>query len=250
MSNVVRVRNGIPQWPYTISQLRIDEPQISLSNNPSAAELAALVTLDPPIFVYYVQPTAKPLFDETTQVVVPVFPVLVGDVWEQRWAVQNLPTRPADQPGFVVSLAGPVIDNTVSPPSYTYTWVVTELPPDYAGLHAEIEGSDLMDVALRKSTPTLTLSTGAARTLNESYTALNRINDVYAIERTSRELMVILDKLISRYNSELTDTPTLITRFQDRLTAWVNAVNFSTGDRDTLRGYLLQYVPTRGYLVP
>ena len=252
MSDLLRVRNGTPQWPYSLAQLRADEPRLSFSSDPSDEDYAALATqLDPPIFVYRVQIVGQPAYDTATQVIVPGFPELLPDgKWYQVWIIQDLPPRPADQPGFVVSLRGPVIDRSVSPPSYFYEWIVTELPPNYEGLHIDLDGSDLMDVVSRRSTPVLVLSTGAARSLGEAYTALNTINGVYAIERTSRELMSILDRLTTRYQNDLTDTPTLRTRFQNRLTAWVNAVDFNAEDRDTLRAYLLQYVPTRGYTVP
>ena len=70
---------------------------------------------------------------------------------------------------------------------------------------------------------------------------------VWAIERTTRQFEAILSKLATSGDN---GDATKISRFQARLTAWVNAVNFNTTDRDILRAYLLQYVPTRGYTVP
>jgi hypothetical protein len=162
---------------------------------------------------------------------------------------------PTAEPGFRVDAGQPVFDAVNL--TYTNTWVVTELPPDYAGLHSALEGSDLMDVVGLRATPTLSLSpAGAGRTTAEIYTALNRLNDANAAERTSLQLMVTLGRLVDLYKAPAFgvpargDNPTIVTRFQTRLTAWVNAVNFSADDRGQLRAYLLQYVPTRGYTVP
>ena len=77
---------------------------------------------------------------------------------------------------------------------------------------------------------------------------------VWNVGRTTRQFMATLNTMVARYAPEpgatYGDTANLRTRFQDRLTAWVITVNFNSTDRDQLRAYLLQYVPTRGYLVP
>lgn len=79
--------------------------------------------------------------------------------------------------------------------------------------------------------------------------------NVWAIERATRRFMNVLERMVGLYvsdgfNSAPGDNATIIARFQTRLNEWVTAVNFNAEDRDALRGYLLQFVPTRGYLVP
>ena len=67
-------------WPYSISQLRTDEPSRSFSRAPSAVDLAAYD-------VYPVVEADKPAYDPTTQKVVEVEPVLVDGDWIQQWEV-------------------------------------------------------------------------------------------------------------------------------------------------------------------
>lgn len=96
--NLVRLRDGSPQWPYTLATLRVDEPRLSLSQRPHAAELAALSTLDPPVLVFEVQPTEAPPFDPGTQRLVQAMPELVNGQWLQRWDIEDLPPPPEPEP--------------------------------------------------------------------------------------------------------------------------------------------------------
>jgi hypothetical protein len=96
--NLIRVRDNIPQWPYTVAMLRADEPRLSISQRPHAGELAALQTLDPPIYVYAVEPTERPAHDRTQQTLKQVHPVLADGVWQQRWEVVDLPPAPPQDP--------------------------------------------------------------------------------------------------------------------------------------------------------
>lgn len=235
---------------------------------------------------------------------------------------------PADQPGFRVDPGEPIFDAVNL--TYTNTWVLVELLPDYAGLKAMISDSSLMDRVTNKQTPVETITThrnGRAQSGGSNFIVLDaaasdadnaylgsvmlvptgtgsgnafictgytgatrqanlvRISgdgspfvldgttryrmypleamhavsvdaaDVWAIERTTRKFMAVLDRLVSLYvsdgfNPAPGDNLTITTKFQDRLNEWVTAVNFNTEDRDSLRAYLLQYVPARGYIVP
>lgn len=96
--NLLRVRDSVPQWPYSRSQLAADEPRLSISAQPHAGELALMATLDPPVLVYQVQPAEQPTYDPLTQRVEQVMPEPVNGQWLQRWEVVNLPPAPLQEP--------------------------------------------------------------------------------------------------------------------------------------------------------
>ena len=77
------------RWPYSLSQLRADEPSRSFSVAPSDAELAEFD-------VYRVQPTEQPSYDPTTHRVVEVQPVEVDGRWLQAWQLVELTPAEAD----------------------------------------------------------------------------------------------------------------------------------------------------------
>ena len=77
------IRLNPTRWPYSLQQLREDEPGRSFSAAPRAHELAYFQ-------VFAVQPTAQPAFDADLQKVVEVMPVLVAGQWQQQWEVVAL----------------------------------------------------------------------------------------------------------------------------------------------------------------
>jgi hypothetical protein len=77
------IRLNPTRWPYSLQQLREDEPGRSFSAAPRAHELAYFQ-------VFAVQPTAQPAFDPDLQKVMEVMPVLVEGVWQQQWEVVTL----------------------------------------------------------------------------------------------------------------------------------------------------------------
>ena len=81
--SMIRVLDGSTVWPYSLSQLRADEPSRSFSNRPSAAELAIYG-------VFHVQPTAAPEYDPATHRVVELPPVLTDGQWQQAWELVEL----------------------------------------------------------------------------------------------------------------------------------------------------------------
>ena len=81
--SMIRVTEAGTVWPYSLNQLRADEPSRSFSNRPSAAELAHYG-------VYQVQATAAPDYDPATHRVVKLPPVLSDGVWQQAWELVEL----------------------------------------------------------------------------------------------------------------------------------------------------------------
>ena len=80
------IRTGATNtWPYSISQLRKDEPSRSFSRSPSDVDLAVYD-------VYPVVEAAKPAYDPAIQKVVEVEPALVDGEWIQQWEVVALTT--------------------------------------------------------------------------------------------------------------------------------------------------------------
>lgn len=89
MSQLLRVTDGRVTWPYSLNQLRADEPSRSFSGSPSDAELAVFG-------VFRVQPTAQPSYDPATHRVVEVQPVEQGSTWQQAWELVELTPAEAE----------------------------------------------------------------------------------------------------------------------------------------------------------
>jgi hypothetical protein len=93
-ASFLRIRDNVPQWPYSVAQFRADEPQLSISNDPHVGELASYASLNPPILIYKVTPT-NPLdvtnFSEPrTQRASESEPVQNTEGnWEQTWTVRD-----------------------------------------------------------------------------------------------------------------------------------------------------------------
>jgi hypothetical protein len=83
----IKLNDGQPQ-PYSIGQLRRDNPQVSF---PSTIPADTLAEYD----VYEVTETPQPSYDSSTQSISQAVE-LVEDVWTQVWAVAPLPQDQAE----------------------------------------------------------------------------------------------------------------------------------------------------------
>jgi hypothetical protein len=83
------IRTNPIRWPYSLAQLRIDEPSRSFSASPSAAELAHYE-------VFRVQPQRQPAYDPATHKAVEVQPALVDGQWVQQWELVELTPEEAE----------------------------------------------------------------------------------------------------------------------------------------------------------
>lgn len=85
------ISNGkVEKYPYSIGDLRRDNPQTSFPKNPPDNLLAEWG-------VYPVTKTPQPSYNYLTQTVVEVTPVQEDGVWVQTWEVQNLPDDVCEQ---------------------------------------------------------------------------------------------------------------------------------------------------------
>lgn len=74
--------NQVSKYPYSFSQLRKDNPNVSYPRNPSDEVLENFG-------VYKVNPSAQPNHDPDTQNVTEGTPELVDAVWSQTWIVSD-----------------------------------------------------------------------------------------------------------------------------------------------------------------
>jgi hypothetical protein len=79
----IKLTNGVPT-PYTIGQLRRDNPQTSF---PKDIPDEMLASYD----VYPVKRTPAPAYNELTQLIRVLDPVEIDGVWTQQWEVMDLP---------------------------------------------------------------------------------------------------------------------------------------------------------------
>ena len=87
---LLRLRdNNAIQWPYTVAQFKADEPQLSISNDPHAGELASYAAVTPPVLVFLVADVAPPEIDPRTQRLLPVNVEQVDGAWRQVWSVRD-----------------------------------------------------------------------------------------------------------------------------------------------------------------
>lgn len=75
--------DGHSVWPYSISQLRQDEPERSISRNPTDAFLAGFG-------VYRIAATDRPAHDPAVERVVEAEPALIDGQWQQQWEIVPL----------------------------------------------------------------------------------------------------------------------------------------------------------------
>ena len=86
---LLRLRDDTAQWPYSVAEFKADEPQLSISNDPHAGELASYAALTPPVRVFLVADTAPPDIDPRTQRLLPVGVEQVDGAWRQAWPVRD-----------------------------------------------------------------------------------------------------------------------------------------------------------------
>jgi len=81
MSDLIRLDPF--RWPYSVAQLRLDEPSRSISVSPRAEELAHYG-------VFRVVPQEQPEFDPAVERVQEVAPIETDGQWLQQWDVIEL----------------------------------------------------------------------------------------------------------------------------------------------------------------
>jgi hypothetical protein len=128
MSDLVRLNPT--RWPYSLQQLREDEPTRSFSANPSAAELAHYGC-------YRVVSQTPPQHDPATHKAVMAQPVEDGGQWLQQWELVEL--TPAEAEAYY---------RATHPPQWIEFWAV---------LPAEV---DALLAAARSASPRLELGLG------------------------------------------------------------------------------------------
>lgn len=89
MTNLIRLNPT--RWPYSLQQLRQDEPSRSFSSSPGDWELAIYD-------VYRVVPQSRPPFNPATHRLQEVEPVLAGGQWLQQW--QEVELTPAEAEAY------------------------------------------------------------------------------------------------------------------------------------------------------
>lgn len=87
MTDILRLSNNTPIWPYSVAQFRADEPHLSISDNPHDAELDSYATLDPPIILCRVRLTPPPECDARTERTEHQ-PTLTENGWQQAWSIR------------------------------------------------------------------------------------------------------------------------------------------------------------------
>ena len=89
--SMIRVTEAGTVWPYSLNQLRADEPSRSFSNRPSAAELAHYG-------VYRVEPSDPPTADPAVEKVTQAAPIEIDGKWTQQWEL--VPLTPEEQAAY------------------------------------------------------------------------------------------------------------------------------------------------------
>lgn len=84
MTELYRLNPNGPQWPYSSSQLRRDEPHLSLSLELPDFELSALATIDPPILVWRIRPVNRPA-DTREEKYEQAIPSMIDGIPYQNW---------------------------------------------------------------------------------------------------------------------------------------------------------------------
>ena len=85
---VLAPNNVVQTWPYTIVQLRFDNPEVSFPDNiydPETVSTELLASYN----VFPVTPTEPPTYDEATQKVEEVDPTFDGSIWSQAGKLFN-----------------------------------------------------------------------------------------------------------------------------------------------------------------
>lgn len=93
----------VEKYPYSIGQLRKDNPQVSFPKNPSDAVLAAYGVLP-------VATAAQPSFDAATQKVEEGTPADIDGQWTQVWNIVAL--TPEEQQQYLADLQDSIVSDT------------------------------------------------------------------------------------------------------------------------------------------
>ncbi len=117
----ILIRLSPTRWPYSLAQLREDEPTRSFSANPSARELAHFDC-------YRVAPQAKPEHDPATHQAVQVQPVEQDGQWLQQWEIVEMTAEEAE-----------VYYRATHPPRWIEFWAA--LPSEVDALLAAARGA-------------------------------------------------------------------------------------------------------------
>jgi hypothetical protein len=128
MSDLIRLDPF--RWPYSVQQLRLDEPSRSISVSPRAEELAHYG-------VFQVVPQEQPEFDPAVERVQEVAPVETDGQWLQQWELVEL--TPEERESYF---------RANNPPRWIQFWAA--LPADVDALLA----------AARATSPRLELGLG------------------------------------------------------------------------------------------
>lgn len=136
MSYVLLTQGGaVSKYPYSVGQLRADNPDVSFSGNPPLSLLAEWG-------VFPVAPVARPA-NTATENYVEGAPVLIGQNWMQVWtAVPASPEQIAERAKLAAQdaeLAGAKLD----------AWIVQFLAMTPAEAQAYINGNSATLAALR-----------------------------------------------------------------------------------------------------
>ena len=91
MANLVRLKEGAVIWPYSLGQLRLDEPAQSFSWSPSDAELAHYG-------VHRIEPSDPPTADPAVEKVIQSQPAEINGKWTQQWEL--VPLTPEEQAAY------------------------------------------------------------------------------------------------------------------------------------------------------
>jgi len=124
------IRLNPTRWPYSLQQLREDEPTRSFSPSPSDAELAFYG-------VFRVMSQPQPTYDPATHRVVEAEPALVDGHWQQQWGTLEL--NEAEQEAYY---------RATHPPRWIEFWAA--LPPEI----------DALLLAAHQASPKLELGLG------------------------------------------------------------------------------------------
>lgn len=103
-----KVSNGVLlQYPYTIAQLKADNPNTSFPTTIIVASVSEFGIVE-------VAPTDAPTFDAITQTRAEGDPVLIDGVWTQQWVVTDLDaaTIAANQAAAVAALQADIVQQT------------------------------------------------------------------------------------------------------------------------------------------
>jgi hypothetical protein len=151
------------RWPYSLGQLRADEPSRSFSSRPSDVELAHYG-------VFRVQPLEHPEFDPATHKAVEAQPVEQDGQWVQQWELVDL--TEAEKEAYY---------RATHPPQWISFWAA--LPPEV----------DTLLNAAHAASPRLALSLGVG--LGKAADGDSRV--FIGAWQSARSLGLILPELVT-----------------------------------------------------